>query len=109
MPNPCGGVHMPNMACRECDRIRKRDGDDLQRAALVTPISTGPEASERDRVSSSPDGDVAIGREADVAPTRIEVAREALTNADRQRRFRGKDPEGYKAANRERMRARRKK
>lgn len=40
-------------------------------------------------------------------PEQLDAARAAMTNAERQKKHREKDPEGYRKANRERMRRKR--
>lgn len=81
---------MPNAPCRACERARK-----LLRvppAVLADAEAEGIDTS--DMVATEP----------------IPVETRPMTAAERQRKFREKDPEGYKAWNRERMKqARRKK
>ena len=85
---------MPNFPCRECDRVRKNaETDQVQ-------MSSGP----ADVPDESPAQDLAEVVEKAPADSRIKVAREALSNTERQRKFREKDPEGYRAANALRMR-----
>lgn len=96
MPNPCGTVHMPNMACRECDRIRaKSNRIDVIKSGKAPPLVA------HISVQHDPDdfGEIKAPKQ-----DRLEVAHEALTAAERQKRHREKDPEAYRKWNRERMR-----
>lgn len=114
---------MPNMPCRECDRIRaleKGDADTFEERSGAAEDSLGrdgPSATRvrRGRGSVSPGpgssgeevpdtGSVADSMAPGSKPDRLAVAREAASDAERQRKFREKDPEAYRLKNKLRMR-----
>lgn len=105
---------MPNMPCRECDRIRAKPHANDARKAVAEKREVREKIDDansgRDKPVSSPalatqPGGVEKGSKAD----RLAVAREALTRAEISRRYREKLGDEYRKRNSARMRARRKK
>lgn len=119
--NPCGYAHPKNQPCRLCDAelARRRRAEqsseptDKARAREV-PEDVGRTSADTNRshpAKPRPEEPSRGGQRVVESPKteRLETAKKALTVAERQRKFREKDPEAYKAWNRARMRARRKK